>query len=189
MLHSPEVDHYEMLQISPHADADMVQRAYRLLAQRFHPDNRETGDVRRFRDISEAYHVLSDPERRAHYDVAHRQQRAERWRLVTAGTKIESTFQVQQAMRLTVLEVLYARRQSEPEHPSIFPLELAQLIGVAREQLEFTMWFLLQKGFVQRTDNSHLAITVSGAEHLEENYQAAGQQRRLKSSWIMEGAV
>ena len=183
MLHSSEVDYYETLQVSPNADPEMIQRVYRLLAQRFHPDNQETGDAVRFREISDAYQVLSNAERRAQYDVAHRQQRKDRWRLVTNGTKIENTFHMQQAMRLTVLEVLYTRRQTEPEKPSIFPVELAELVGVPREQLEFTMWFLLQKQLVQRTDNSHMAITVSGAEYLEQNYQASAQQRRLKSAF------
>ena len=183
MLHSTEVDHYETLQISPNADAEMIQRAYRLLAQRFHPDNQQTGNAQRFREMSEAYNVLSHPERRAQYDVQHQQQRKDRWRLVTNGTRIENTFHMQHAMRLTILEVLYTRRHTEPDKPSIFPVELAELVGVAREQLEFTLWFLLQKGFVQRTDNSHMAVTVAGAEYLEENYNAGSQQPRLKSSW------
>ena len=183
MLHGTEIDHYETLQVSANADAEMIQRAYRLLAQRFHPDNRETGNSDRFRALSEAYHVLSNPERRAQYDVVHQQQRRDRWRLVTNGTKIENTFHMQHAMRLTVLEVLYTRRHTDPDKPSIFPIELAELVGVAREQLEFTLWFLLQKGFVQRTDNSHMAITVAGAEYLEENYLTGLQQRRLKSAF------
>ena len=183
MLHSIEVDHYETLQISPNADPEMIQRVYRLLAQRFHPDNQDTGDAVRFREISDAYHVLSNPEQRAQYDVAHHQYRKDRWRLVTAGTKIENTFHMQQAMRLTILEVLYTRRSVEPDKPSIFPVELAELVGVPREQLEFTMWFLLQKGLVKRTDTSDVAITVTGAEFLEQNHQAGLQQRRLKSAW------
>jgi curved DNA-binding protein CbpA len=183
MVHSFEPDHYEVLQISPNADTELIHRVYRLLAQRFHPDNQETGDAEQFRKISDAYYVLSDAERRAQYDVAHRQQRQDRWRLVTNGTKIENTFHMQQVLRLTVLEILYTRRQTEPEKPAIFPVELAELVGVPREQLEFALWFLLKRGLVQNTDNSHIAITVSGAEYLEVNYEGNQQQRRLKSSW------
>ena len=36
-----------------------------MLAQRYHPDNKDTGDERRFREIQEAYSVLTDPEKRA----------------------------------------------------------------------------------------------------------------------------
>lgn len=48
-------DHYETLQISPNADAETVQRVHRLLALRYHPDNRETGNDDRFREIQEAH--------------------------------------------------------------------------------------------------------------------------------------
>ena len=39
------LDHYELLQVSPTAEIDTIHRVYRLLAQRFHPDNRETGNA------------------------------------------------------------------------------------------------------------------------------------------------
>ena len=47
-------DYYELLQISPNAEPETIHRVYRLLAQRFHPDNKETGDARRFRTIHDA---------------------------------------------------------------------------------------------------------------------------------------
>ena len=49
------VDYYEALQISPNAEPEMIHRVYRLLAQRFHPDDKESGSAARFRLISEAY--------------------------------------------------------------------------------------------------------------------------------------
>jgi DnaJ-class molecular chaperone len=42
-------DYYETLQISPNAEPETIHRIFRLLAQRFHPDNQETGDSVRFR--------------------------------------------------------------------------------------------------------------------------------------------
>ena len=44
-----ELDHYEVLQLSPNADAATIHRVVRLFAQRYHPDHRETGDSSRFR--------------------------------------------------------------------------------------------------------------------------------------------
>ena len=72
MSDSEPVDYYEALQISPNADADTGQRVFRLLAQRFHPDNAETGDATRFRALHDAYSVLSEPEQRAKYISATR---------------------------------------------------------------------------------------------------------------------
>src|SRR5262245_39258642 len=137
-------DHYELLQISPNAEPETVHRVYRLLAQRFHPDNQETGNEARFRQLTEAYEVLSDPERRAKYDVQHAKQRQDRWRLVSTGAQSENDFESEQGLRLTVLEVLYTRRRVEPEHPGMFSPELEKLTGRPREHLEFTIWYLIQ---------------------------------------------
>ena len=82
MADDAPVDYYEILQVNPNAEVDTIHRVYRLLAQRFHPDNKETGDDGRFRALSEAYGILSNPEKRARYDVAYQQQRQQRWRLV-----------------------------------------------------------------------------------------------------------
>ncbi len=60
-------DYYEILQISPTAEPETVHKVYRLLAQRCHPDNKDTGNEAQFRELSDAYQVLSDPERRAQY--------------------------------------------------------------------------------------------------------------------------
>jgi hypothetical protein len=66
------LDCYEAMQLSPNADAETISRVYRLLAARYHPDNRETGDSEKFIRLSEAYQILSDPEKRARYDVGQR---------------------------------------------------------------------------------------------------------------------
>jgi curved DNA-binding protein CbpA len=172
------VDYYELLQISPNAEPETVHRVFRLLAQRFHPDNAETGNEARFRALSDAYHVLSDPEQRARYDVAYQSLRQERWRLVSTGNQADNNFDAERASRLTVLEVLYTRRRLEPDNPGLTPLDLEKLTGRAREHLEFTIWYLVQKKFVSRTDSSMLQITAEGAEHLETNH-VTNTQRRL----------
>ncbi len=74
-------DYYEMLQISPNADPDMIHRVYRLLAQRYHPDNADTGDERAFRQITDAYKVSKQPEKRAAYDVNLHTYRQVRWQI------------------------------------------------------------------------------------------------------------
>lgn len=62
-------DYYHLLGVSRSADAKEIQRAYRKLARTYHPDvNKGTGAEDTFKQISEAYHVLADPESRAQYD-------------------------------------------------------------------------------------------------------------------------
>jgi curved DNA-binding protein len=62
-------DYYEVLGVPRNADADELQQAYRRLARDNHPDiNRDPAAEERFKDVNEAYHVLSDPQLRPRYD-------------------------------------------------------------------------------------------------------------------------
>ena len=177
-----DVDYYEVLQVSESAEPETVNRVYRLLAQRYHPDNQESGNEARFREITEAYHILSSPEKRAQYDATYQQRRKERWRLVSAGPQSENDFEMEQVARLTVLEALYTKRRVEPQNPGIYLLELEKMLGRPREHLEFTIWFLNQKKLIN-TDDARMYLTADGAEYLEETYRSNLQQRkRLQSS-------
>ncbi|MEU0971062.1 J domain-containing protein [Streptomyces sp. NPDC005917] len=62
-------DFYEVLGVPRTADKDEIQRAYRTLARKYHPDvNKDPGAEDRFKEINEAFSVLSDPDQRAKYD-------------------------------------------------------------------------------------------------------------------------
>src|SRR5947209_4820519 len=62
-------DYYEVLAIERGASVEEVKRAYRRLARQYHPDvNHEPGAEERFKEVNEAYEVLSDDEKRAAYD-------------------------------------------------------------------------------------------------------------------------
>jgi curved DNA-binding protein len=63
-------DAYEVLGVSRDADQSEIQRAYRRLARKLHPDvNKDPGAEDRFKELSEAYDVLSDPDQRKRYDA------------------------------------------------------------------------------------------------------------------------
>jgi curved DNA-binding protein CbpA len=175
------VDHYETLQISANAEPDTIHRVYRLLAQRLHPDNTETGNASRFRELTEAYAVLRDPERRAQYDVVHQHFVRDRWKVAQSAEGADVDYRAEQVTRLTLLELLYTRRRTEPRQPSLSMLDLEALIGRPREHLEFTIWFLAQKRLIQRADDSGLTITAEGAEYLENNIEGIEQNRLLRA--------
>jgi curved DNA-binding protein CbpA len=177
MAEEQPTDHYETLQISPNADADTIQRVFRLLAQRFHPDNKDTGNADRFRALHDAYSVLSVPEKRAQYDVHHQALRQERWRFVASSAAADNDLEIEQQLRCTILEILYSRRRAEPGNPAFSPYELSQMTGRPREHMEFTVWYLIQRKLVTRDDQSGLTITVDGVDFIEQNHNANVKRR------------
>ena len=64
-------DYYDILQVSPNAEQEVIEVAYRRLARKYHPDVYSGPDAAdRMRELNEAYEVLSGPRRRAEYDAA-----------------------------------------------------------------------------------------------------------------------
>ncbi len=64
-------DYYEILQVSPKADPDVIRAAYRRLIAKYHPDVNKSPDAEgQAKRISEAFSTLNDPARRAAYDAA-----------------------------------------------------------------------------------------------------------------------
>mgnify|MGYP003885067285 CR=1 FL=1 len=62
-------DYYKILGVEPTADEKTIKTAYRKLARKYHPDvSKEPGAEDKFKEASEAYEALSDPEKRAEYD-------------------------------------------------------------------------------------------------------------------------
>jgi len=62
-------DYYERLGVTRDADTGEIKKAYRRLAMDYHPDRNDSADAdERFREVTEAYEILRDPEKRALYD-------------------------------------------------------------------------------------------------------------------------
>ena len=62
-------DFYKILGVDRDASPDQIKKAYRKLAKKFHPDTSEEPDAEnRFKEIAEAYSVLSDPQKKTAYD-------------------------------------------------------------------------------------------------------------------------
>jgi curved DNA-binding protein CbpA len=62
------INYYTILCVTEDCHSEDIRRSYYALARRYHPDNKETGDVKRMALINKAYEILMDPERRTKHD-------------------------------------------------------------------------------------------------------------------------
>ena len=70
-------DHYAVLGVAPTADPEVIRAAYRVLAQRHHPDRNANTDGSAMVRLNQAYAVLSCPLRRAEFDLQQRRHNAQ----------------------------------------------------------------------------------------------------------------
>jgi curved DNA-binding protein len=176
----PFVDHYEILQVSPNADLDTIHRVYRILAQRFHPDNRDTGDSDTFRALTEAYRILSDPEQRAGFDIEHRSTRKLTWKIFDQTTSAQGV-EAERRKRAGILSLLYRKRICQDDCPTMNLKDFEELLGVPKEHLEFTLWYLKESQFVSRQDNGRYAITLKGVDEAEAICEARPETIKLSA--------
>lgn len=161
-----DLNYYEVLQVSRQADTDMIHRVFHVLAQRYHPDNRETGNDDKFRQIVEAHRVLGDPELRAQHDIQLSEEDRGRLRIFDS---LESTQGVQAEIRKRqgILRLLYTKRLTDPHSPALHGRDFAEMLGCPAEHLEFSLWFLRENKLLTRTDNNQFEITWQGVEAFE----------------------
>jgi curved DNA-binding protein CbpA len=184
------VDYYEILEISPNANSGTIERMFRYLAQRYHPDNQDTGDRRSFDAIMDAYDTLKDPGKRAQYDVGHKNHSGLRWKLVKEASDnrgIERDVDIQNKL----LSLLYVRRRQNINDPGLGNVTLERLLGCPIEHLEFHLWYLKEKGCIRVTENGMFAITVEGVDRAnsEQNRKATNKlltDQRHSANWDSE---
>jgi curved DNA-binding protein len=161
-------DYYEELQISPNADMEMIERVFRILAKRYHPDNAETGDSEKFNVLYKAYQILSDPEKRAAFDAKHDQMRADRWKIVEEASQSDG-FEHDERIRQGVLSLLYVARRQDALNPGMGIMEFEKVLGCPQHHMEFHLWYLKEKGWILRTDSGGYAITADGVDKMAKN--------------------
>ncbi len=174
------VDYYELLQVSPNADAETIERIFRHLAQKYHPDHNESSNKDRFLLILEAYQVLSSPEQRAGYDVRYQDHWERKWRLTSAVGEL-SDLGDDKLTRERLLSLLYVQRRRNMQDPGLGQLEISRLLNVPQELVEFHLWYIRNKGWVERLETGHLAITALGVDEAEKS-------RLLSPDYLLEAS-
>ena len=171
-------DYYEILQVSPRADRDTIERVYRYLAHRFHPDNRETGDAERFSEIVEGYGILSSGEKRAQYDLSYEDLREARWRLFSQETTSDE-LATDMRIRQAIMSILYIVRRNNPAEPGVGTMELERLLECPETVVRFHCWYLRENNWITRLDTGYIAITAMGVDRLFELGGPANAAPRL----------
>lgn len=178
MADRPFVDYYEILQVGQNADLETIERVFRLLAKRYHPDNSESGNDERFREVHDAFEVLADPELRSEYDVQYDRNKSLQWSIFEQGAAIGGQEEDRRIFR-GVLALLYAARRKNPQSGGLGAVDLERMLGVPREHLEFPNWYLKKKGWVEVLDSGQFAITVEGIDKVSSEELSVPDNRLL----------
>ncbi|MBZ5605870.1 MAG: DnaJ domain-containing protein [Acidobacteriia bacterium] len=165
-------DHYAILNVDPKSDSESIQAAYTKLAERYSPDNFDTGDPEKFDQINLAFEVLSDPTLRKGFDQLKGVNQNDGPSKFSGEAFFDALKQATE-LRAAVLCILYDRRRTQPFKPSISIRHLEHMLKVTTEELNFALWYLKQRSLVVNDDKSSLQITVDGMDYLEKNQPSA----------------
>jgi curved DNA-binding protein CbpA len=177
----PFVDYYELLQVSPNADDDTIQRVFRHLAKKHHPDAASPGDPDRFNRLLDAYRTLTNVELRAAYDVRYQRHWSQTWR-VAAEAATASPATDDHGLRHRILSLFYTQRRRNVRSPGLGELDLARVLEIPSELLAFHLWYLREKGWTQRLDTGQIAITAEGVDQVEQANGPVPANRLLEDS-------
>jgi curved DNA-binding protein CbpA len=172
------VDFYELLQLSSNADTETIERIFRHLAKKLHPDHSDQTNNDKFIKIVEAYQVLSDPETRAGYDARYEDYWNRKWKLASVASDM-SEIGDDKLTRERLLSLLYVQRRLNMLSPGLGEHEIARLLNTPLELVEFHLWYVKSKGWVERLETGHLAITAMGVDQAE-------QSRHLRPDHLIE---
>lgn len=182
------VDYYELLQLSSNADADTIDRVFRHLAKKFHPDNIDSADSDRFRLLLEAHRTLADPEARAGYDVKYQDYWNRKWRIASEASD-GTVSGNDNGTRQSLLSLMYVQRRRDMKDPGLGENEVAHLLSMPLELVEFHVWYLKAKGWVERLETGKLAISASGVDEVEQGRLRLRHDRLLTAHCVApEGA-
>jgi len=161
-----EPDYHALLRAGVAGDAESVDRLYRALAFRYHPDHRDNGDAEVFLRIREIYRILAPSQR-------YQEELEVTKPLKTTGLKSE--LRGLKDKRLEVLSLLCQRRVSDYRNAYVSSSDLESLTGMSTQEAGFVLWYLREKGAVTLSDNTPgYTITAVGVDVLENTHRSDG---------------
>lgn len=182
----PFVDYYDALQVDLNCDAKALEGAYHRLAKMYHPDRTGSADITKFSELSEAYNVLRNRNKRTKYDRKYSQHFPERISKSTPGK--ESSIEEGPALddadaHAKILQYLYKKRRENAQNAGVVAFYLQEMLQCSDEHFDFHKWYLKEKGFVVLTEQGTLAITIEGVDHVIATSRTAKTERLMLSQY------
>ena len=171
------IDYYDLMQISPNADLNTIRQMFRHLAKRWHPDHKN-GNTERFKLLIEAHKTLTNPERRAAYDLRYQRFWEAKWN-IAADASDSRLYVDDNEVREGLLSLYYVQRRSKIDDPGLGEMEVARLMRIPIQLIEFHIWYLKEKGWIQRLENGQFAITALGVDQAEKSRLRLNTDRLL----------
>ena len=169
-------NHYEALQVSQSASLDVIEKMFRFLATKHHPD--AGGDKKLFTQIVEAYEVLRDDTARAIYDLELKQDSQE------INSLIENSKEAgpDAAIRHELLCLFYARRREQGSTPALGVVAIEKAMNMPEEVLQFHIWYFREKGWIARWEDGGFAITAEGVDQIDNNEWRKANQLHIAAA-------
>lgn len=171
------VNHYEILEVSSQASFETIERVFRFMAKRHHPDSSEDASLEKFKAIVEAYQTLVDPERRAAFDIELERNRIALSSIEEGAARVDDDT----ADRHRLLTLFYSQRRRDMRYPGIGIATVEHMMGIPVEVLDFHLWYFREKGWISREEGGTMSITADGVDKLESSAlsKAENQLKRL----------
>ncbi|CCA91740.1 J domain-containing protein [Novosphingobium sp. PP1Y] len=176
------VDYYQLLQVNAFCDVEVISLSYRHLAKKYHPDHPKTANAALFKQIVEAYNVLKRPDKRAEYDLVYHAR-------VNTGTSaahprldigIDEKVALSDAeMQRNILLLLYKRRRNSATDCGVYGFHVQTSFELSDDLLDFHVWYLKSKGFINMNEQGMLVITVEGIDHVISLHQPRPSEKYL----------
>jgi curved DNA-binding protein CbpA len=204
MNQKPFEDYYEILQLSHNAEQLVITKVYRLLAAFYHPDNKQTGNEEKFKSVLRAYEVLSDPAKRSRYNLdsfgrdsapgkpgsssktgpgsSHIREDLKEKLSADFNASFSTDVNLsERELRKIMLMALYDVRRNSPGSPQVSLLVLSELLGCSIENLEFSNWYLKEKGFIKISESADFLITIAGVDYVENELNRRETEKQVLS--------
>lgn len=173
-------DYYDLLQVSPNADPETIHKVFRHLAKKCHPDLPTGGNQELFRQLLKAHRILTNAKTRAAYDIRYQEFWDRKWQVARQASNGKSPLDNRE-IRERLLSLLYVQRRTDMRHPGLGDMELSRLLRTPLEFIEFELWYLREKGFVERLDTGLLAISAAGVDEVERGSLRLSDDRLLEA--------